>query len=206
METKKKCLLASCLVIFVFYSSICFADTETSPMTILKQRFDEIVTTLKSAAFKNKTKKEQQDEMYEKINSSFDFKIVSMLALGRNWKRFSKDQKDDFAQLFSRLVTNVYLIKIRGKNLDGIKIDYKKAVNLKSKSRRSDVHTIFHNSDGVETPVVYRMIQDKSKNWRIYDILIEGVSLIANYRDTYKQQMNVSPEVIIKELKAKVEK
>ncbi|MCK5541580.1 MAG: ABC transporter substrate-binding protein [Desulfobacterales bacterium] len=203
MKIKKKYLISAYLLIFVFISMICFA--ETSPMTSVQENFDEILSILKSSSFKNKTEKEQQNEIHAKLSSSFDFKIVSMLALGHNWKRFSSSQKDEFSKYFSKLVTNVYLSKIRGKDLNGIKVDYVKAINLKTKSKRSDVYTLLHNND-VKTPVVYRMMSKESNNWKIYDILIEGVSLIANYRDTYKQKSKVSPEIIISELKTKVEK
>ncbi|MCP3890810.1 MAG: ABC transporter substrate-binding protein [Desulfobulbaceae bacterium] len=174
-------------------------------MSSIQVNFDEILSILKSPSFQNKTEIEQQNEMHEKLDTCFDFKIISMLALGRNWKRFSSPQKDEFSNYFSKLITNVYLSKIRGENLGGIKVDYQKVINLKTKSKRSDVYTLLHNND-IETPVVYRMIQKESKAWKAYDILVEGVSLIANYRDTYKQKHNVSPEIIINELKEKVGK
>ena len=201
MRIKKSFLISACLLIFVFTSQICFA--ETSPMSSLQKNFDEILSTLKSSTFQNKNEKEQQNEMHGMLDTYFDFKIISMLALGRNWKRFSSSQKDEFAKYFSKLITNVYLSKIRGENLGGIKVDYVKVIDLKSKSKRSDVYTLLYNND-VETPVVYRLIQKKSKDWKAYDILIEGVSLIANYRDTYRQKFRVPPETIINELKAKV--
>ena len=204
MKIRRICLITLYLSVFVFSSLTCFA--ETSPMSCLQKNFDEIVTILQSSLFKNMTETEQQDQIYEKLNSSFDFQIISMLALGRNWKRFSPDQKNDFAKYFARLVTNIYLSKIRGKSLDGIRVDYIKAIDLKTKSRRrSDVYTILHNGD-FEIPVVYRMMEKKSNDWKIYDILIEGVSLVANYRDTYKTKIMIAPEIIINELKAKVEK
>ncbi|MCK5100962.1 MAG: ABC transporter substrate-binding protein, partial [Desulfobacteraceae bacterium] len=144
MKIRGKFLLSIYLSVFVFTSLTCFA--ETSPMRCLEKNFDEVVATLQDSTFKSKTEKEQQDEMYEILNSSFDFHIISMLALGRNWKRFSSDQKNDFSKYFAKLVTNIYLHKIRGKSLEGIKVDYIKAIDLKTKSRnRSDVYTLFHN-------------------------------------------------------------
>ena len=204
MKVRRICLVSVYLLVFGLTSLICFA--ETSPMSSLKENFDEVVAMLQSSSFKNKTEKEQQDKMYEALNSSFDFHLISMLALGRNWKNFSPDQRDEFSRYFPYLITNIYLYKIRGKSLDGIKVDYIKAIDLKTKSRkRSDIYTLFHNGD-FEIPVVYRMIQKKTKDWKIYDILIEGVSLVANYRDTYKTKIMIAPEIIINELKAKVEK
>lgn len=192
-----------CLAV-IFSSQICYA--ETSAMECLKTNFNEVVETLKSDAFKNRDLKAQQDKMYEMMNTCFDFKIISMLALGRSWRGFSSEQKDEFAAYFSRLIINVYLHKIRGADLEGIQVDYLKAVDLESKKgKRSDVHTIFHN-DGVDIPVVYRMMDKETGTWKIYDILIEGVSLVANYRDSYKTKVSTPPDVIINELKAKVEK
>ena len=203
MKIKRKCLLFFCLLGLSLTPLICLA--ETTPMSYLQKNFEEILSVLQSDSFKNKPEKEQQDEMYEKLNSSFDFHLISMLALGRNWRNFSSDQKNEFAKYFSRLVTNVYLLKIKGNNLEKIKVDYLKAVDLKTKSKkRSDVYTQFHNGE-YEIPVVYRMIYKESGIWKIYDILIEGVSLVANYRDTYKTKVMVPPEIIINELKAKLE-
>ncbi|MCK5312684.1 MAG: ABC transporter substrate-binding protein [Desulfobacteraceae bacterium] len=204
MKIWRICLISLYLSVFVFSSLTCFA--ETSSMSCLQKNFDEIVTILQSSSFKNMTEKEQQDQVYDKLNSSFDFKLISMLALGRNWKRFSTGQRNNFSKYFAKLIINVYLSKILGESLSGIRVDYIKAIDLKTKSNnRSDVYTIFHNGD-YEIPVDYRMIQKKPNEWKIYDILIEGVSLAANYRDTYRAKSMIAPEIIINELKAKVEK
>lgn len=204
MKIRKTLLILLYLSVFVFSSSTCFAGP--SSMASLEENFNEVVETLKSDSFKNMENKAQQDKMYDILNTNFDFKIISMLALGRNWRGFSSEQKDEFAKYFSHLIINVYLHQIRGANLDGIKVDYLKEVDLKTKSsKRSDVYTIFHN-DGLDIPVSYRMIQKKDNTWKIYDVLIEGVSLVANYRDTYKTKMVIAPEIIIQELKTKVGK
>ncbi len=200
MQNSKKCAIIIALVLFFLTFSICYA--ETSPMGCIKKNFDEIVSILKSPSFKQKTEKEQQDQIYEKLCSSFDFRIISMLALGRNWKRFSPSQKVEFSKYFSKLITNVYLSRIRGADLDDIKVDYLKVIDLKTKAKRSDVYTMLHHND-VKTPVVYRMIKKDSDSWKTYDVLIEGVSLIANYRETYREKAMVPPVTIINELKAK---
>ena len=201
---KKIYLLPLVLIIFFSVSLPCYS--ENSPMEWLEENFDGIVLMLQSPSFQNKPEKEQIEVIYEKLNSSVNFKIVSMLALGRNWKRFSESQKDEFADNFSKLVTNVYLSKIKGKKLDNIKVDYLKFVDLekKDKSSISEVYTTLYHND-TQIPVTYKMIKEESKEWMIYDILIEGVSLIANYRHTYREKYSDSPEEIISELKAKIE-
>jgi phospholipid transport system substrate-binding protein len=202
MKFARNLVLSLCLFVFVFSSSLCFA--EVSSMGFLKKNFDEIFSILQADSFKNKTDKDQLNLLYEKLDLTFDFRLISMLALGRNWRRFQPDQKNDFTKYFSRLITNVYFAKIKGQDLKNVKVDYQKAVKLRTKSQRSDVYTLLHHNN-VETPVVYRMIKRKSKDWMVYDVLIEGVSLIANYRDSYREKSMVPPEKIINELKVKLE-
>ncbi len=201
MKSKIKQLILIFLLMVISCPAVCCADN--SPMDHVKKNFDKIVLMLQSDSFINKSEKGQQKEMYENSISNFDFKVISMLVLGRNWKRFSSSQKDDFIKYFSRLLANIYLSKIRGDKFGKIKVDYLKTIYLKTKSKRADVYTVLHYN--VETPVVYRMIKKKSAPWKVYDILIEGVSLVANFRETYKEKILEPPEKIISELRRKLE-
>ena len=76
MKIKRKCLLSFYLLVFILTPLICLA--ETTPLSYLQKNFEEILSVLQSDSFKNKPEKEQQDEMHEKLNSSFDFHIISI--------------------------------------------------------------------------------------------------------------------------------
>ena len=75
----------------------------------------------------------------------------------------------------------------------------------KSGINRADIATEVKHS-GIITPVIYRMLKRKQGQWKIYDLKIEGVSLVANYRAQYRNKFMETPEQIISELKKKVGK
>ena len=70
---------------------------------------------------------------------------------------------------------------------------------------RTDITTELVKGE-THVAIVYRMIQKKGQEWKIYDIKIEGVSMAANYREQFKEQVSQTPEEIIAQLKEKVEK
>ncbi len=203
-DMKRKCSIITVTAIVLFLS-VSGVRASPSSMAALEKTVDKIVSILKTPDYSEKETQTKEDAVYDIATVSFDFRTLSMLALGRNWRRFSEDQKDRFSKYFSRLITQVYLSKIQGQDLGSIEIEYRKTEQIApdAKMERSDVYTaILH--DGVKTPVVYRMLKE-SGEWKIYDVKIEGVSLAGNYREQYRKRFMDSPEKIINDLKEKVE-
>ena len=87
----------------------------TPPMETLQKPMNEIVRILKDPQYREKDKKEvQREEMWKIVRGIFDFKEMSKRSLGRNWKRFNPDQRDQFTDVFSTLLGNIYLNKVQG--------------------------------------------------------------------------------------------
>jgi phospholipid transport system substrate-binding protein len=102
---------------------------------------------------------------------------MSQGALATNWKKASKEEKVEFVDLFTELLEATYLSRIE--EYSDEKVEY---LTEKIKGDRAVVDTVIVKN--VNTPVQYRM-KNKKGQWMVYDVLIEGVSLIRNYRTSY---------------------
>ncbi|MCG8685794.1 MAG: ABC transporter substrate-binding protein [Desulfobacterales bacterium] len=143
--------------------------------------------------------------LYDKALEIFDFNTFSMLALGRKYRTFSPSQKQDFVHYFSKLISKTYFPKLAGQDLDNIVVNILSARGLKPKKGifRTQVFTELIQGD-TRIPITYSMIQRDTSDWKIYDVKIEGVSMAANYMEQYRQQISLTPDEIITQLKEKV--
>jgi len=201
MKIMRKTLIIPILVsVFLISSPAVWAGEKTPEKTLMPQ-IDRIIDMLQKMdpEKRNQLKYNDVDRILE---SAFDFRTFSMLSLGANWRRFSEKQKTDFTDLFSRLVIQLYLDRIKGEDVQNVQVVYSKTDRVESASERADVHTVVHHNQ-TKTPVVYRMILTAGE-WKVYDVLIEGVSMVGNYREQYRKKMFDSPESMINEIREKL--
>lgn len=207
METWKKIV-----ILFCFFLIPLAATAGDSPEQVLKSGVDKILSILNRAhetpdIMNGDNKKKSEDELFQHAETLFDFEAFSMGALGGNWRRFSREQKKEFSKYFARLIAQSYFTKIEAKHLEGLDIKYIKTQMLgatKSGVERADIFSEV-TLNGVMTPVDYRMFKKDPDGWKIYDVKIEGVSMVGNYRQQYRQRFNDTPEQFIQEVKEKVE-
>ena len=175
----------------------------TQPMDVLREPMDEMIRILKNPEYQNNLKKpEQQEELWEIMQVVFDFREISIRTLARNWKEFSPDQQKEFIEVFSEFLGNIYIDRIQGEYKNE-KIVYK-GQEMVSETKAL-VKTKIVRENNIEVPVEYRMRLRKGA-WRIYDVRIEGVSLVKNYRTQFKQiLMKKTPAQLIQKLKDKIE-
>lgn len=169
-------VLALCL-------SVSPAAADDGPQAVLKKNIDAFITILRDAKYAAPEQKDaQRDEIWKVINRVFDFEGVAILAVGRNWQRFSEPEKKVFADDFAHLLANNYLNKIQ----EGYKNE---KVNFISEQmfgpKKALVKTEIVRSGG-NIPVDYNM-WDRGQGWRAYDVKVEGVSLVQNYRAQFNQ-------------------
>lgn len=183
-------------------------EGEVAAEAVLKKGIDEMLSIIDSPFYSQENQaRARADLLFEKAEALFDFEAVSRGALGRNWRRFSHDQREEFTRHFARLIATTYLGKLDDRSFKNLDIRYLKAETLqatKSGIERVDIFTEVHHND-VVTPVDYRMMKGTDKQWKIYDVKIEGVSLAGNYREQYRTRFNDSPETLIREIKEKIE-
>lgn len=199
-----------CLIL-ILSGSLGFAGTsnqavENESLAHLESRVNQVLEIIQDKDLISDPVRQEQ-VLYEKSFEIFDFDIFSRLALGRKYREFSAAQRKTFTTYFSKLISNTYFPKLAGQDVSNIKILYLDVHALKPgrDMLRTDISTDLVQAD-TQVAIVYRMLQKKGQEWKIYDIKIEGVSMAANYREQFKEQVSQTPDEIIAQLREKVEK
>lgn len=134
------------------------------------------------------------------VRSIFDFQEFSMRTVGGAWRSFTPDQQQRFSAAFAELLIYTYLGKVDKYN--GEKIAYT-GDKSDSKLARVEVQTILTLKDGKPIPVAYRMLP-KNGSWFVYDVLVEGISLVKNYRTQFHDILTKStPDQLIQRVQDK---
>ncbi len=165
----------------------------------VKPTIDGVIAVLKDKSLKGAEKtNERREKIRNIIVKRFDFPEMAKRSLARYWRKRTDEERKEFVKLFSRFLENSYIDKIEKYNDEEVvylneRIDNGRAV-LKTK-------IITHN--GADIPIEYRLL--KKDDWMIYDIVIEGVSLVRNYRSQFTKIIQRSSyEALIERLRAKL--
>ncbi len=153
----------------------------------LKGAIDRVVTTLESPALKGDGKVAERRSAVRKIaNEIFDFGEIARRSLGRYWQPLSEPQRSEFVGLFGDLLERSYISKIE--LYGGEKIIYN---GERMDGDLATVSTKIITKNGTEVPVDYRLFR-RGDRWMIYDINIEGISLVSNYRTQFNKIIQTS--------------
>ncbi len=197
---KKKCVLLSAALFFAaagLFPGI--SHGETGAKAQLQASIDNILNVLKDPSLKAKDRQEQRREKLRKIAAErFDYRKMTQLSLGRYWKERTEGEKDEFTTLFSALLEDTYMSKIETYTDEKVVFLDERAAKNKAQINTKII------TDSVEIPINYRMYQESKGNWMVYDMVIEGVSLIGNYRSQFGQILdNRSYADLVSKLKEK---
>lgn len=196
----KKTLFYSFLLCCISFTT---AYAALEPLEALRGPIDKVVSILKDSQHQNTSKAESERErLWDTMRGLFNFTEMAKRTLARNWRRFAPQQRKAFSEVFGKFLGNTYLNKIQ-KGYQNEKVVY--LGQQKVSDSRAIVKTKIVR-ENVEIPVNYSMKTCKGA-WRVYDVNIEGVSLVKNYRSQFnKLLMKNSPAQLIERLKKKVEK
>ncbi|HXJ80363.1 MAG TPA: ABC transporter substrate-binding protein [Candidatus Methylomirabilis sp.] len=152
------------------------------PTDQLKGAIDRVVKTLEDPALKGEGKLPERRRAIRKVaDDIFDFTEISRRALARHWQGLSEKQRDEFVGLFADLLERSYISKIE--LYGGEKIVY---ANERVDGDVATVGTKIITKNGTDVPVDYRMAK-RGPRWLVYDVNIEGVSLVSNYRTQFNK-------------------
>jgi phospholipid transport system substrate-binding protein len=171
------------------------------PTEQLRARIEEVVKVLEDGQPKSEARARERRAVVRRIAEEiFDFSETAKRSLGRHWQARTPAEREEFVRLFADLLERAYLSKIELYNGENI-------VYL-GDSVEGDVATVrtkILTKQGVEVPVDYRMLR-KDDRWLVYDVIIEGVSLVANYRTQFNKIIQTSSyQDLVKKMKAKQE-
>ena len=173
---------------------------EITPIDALRPPLDKALAILQDPRYRIPAEKEaQKEKLWELIRLVFDFEGITERAVGRNWKLFSPEQKKEFTEDFTQLLGNSYLTRIQGE-FNNEKVEFLSQELLPGAKARVK-SKIIRQADSI--PVDYSVRQLEG-TWRIYDVNIEGVSLVQNYRSQFDQILSKDPPaVLIERIKTK---
>ena len=175
-------MLNRLLKLFVMAVALSFthaALAASSPTEDVRSSVDAILVILQNSELDVQQKRADISKI---INKRFDFRAMSQRTLATNWKKTSDEEKKQFTALFSQLIESSYVGKIEAYTNE--KVEYP---GEKVKGKKAVVETLILTSSA-DIPVNYKLYQ-KGDQWLVYDVIIEGVSLISNYRSSYQEIM-----------------
>ncbi|MDH3884948.1 MAG: ABC transporter substrate-binding protein [Desulfobacterales bacterium] len=165
----------------------------------IEAQIGKMLVKMKEPAFKELSRDAKLAEIRKIINEVFDYQELSQRTLGRDWKKFKPEQQTEFVDLYSKLLENVYADRILAYTHE--KIEFGKETELKK--GRAEVESYIVTLDNTKVPLFYRM-SNKTGQWRVYDVVIEGVSMIKNYRGQFRQILSKKkPEDLLQTLREK---
>ena len=157
------------------------------PTERIRGTIDRAIGILKDPALAATVKREERSGILRKeIAPIFDFAEMAKRSLGPNWRGRNPEERERFVALFRELLENSYLGKIE--SYQGEEIRYGKE---SLDGPYAEVKTLVVTNKGQEIPVDYRMLEEGGQ-YRIYDVVIEGISLIGNYRPQFNDILRKS--------------
>lgn len=167
----------------------------------LERSVTAILDCIKDPAYANAaTRPAQREKIAGLVRQIFDFQEFAIRTAGPRWKTFTPDQQKRFTDAFADLLLTTYISKVDGYN--GEQVAYTGEAANKEQTRVEE-RTIVTLGGGKKVPVAYRMML-KDGAWRCYDVLIENVSLVKNYRTQFQDILaNAAPDELISRVQAK---
>ncbi|OQW31535.1 MAG: organic solvent tolerance ABC transporter substrate-binding protein [Nitrospira sp. SG-bin1] len=156
------------------------------PTDSMKATIDEVLRIVREKELKQPERAEERRHLLERVVAArFDYTEMSRRALGAPWNQLTDQQKDEFVDLFRRLLTNSYADKIETYSGEGVQY-----LNERTEKEYAEVRTKVL-SGKTEIPLDYRLI-NKTDEWRVYDVVVDGVSLVNNYRGQFTKILRAS--------------
>ena len=182
----------------VFFSGAAIA--QLSPDEVVKNTADDVINAIKSDKDIQAGNKKAIYELVEsKILPSFDFNKICRLVMGKNWRKMSAEQKEEFSIGFKMLLLRTYAIALS-------KYTDQKITVLPMKKQKGSIVTVkteITQSSSQPINVDYALSNSTGK-WLVIDLIIEGVSMVTNYRSQFGSSIRTNGiDGLLKELENK---
>ena len=193
----RKLLIGLNLLVLSMYPIQVHAD---APLDTIKSRINQVLAVLRDPALQGESAKEIKKQKLRPIfDNTFDYVELSKSTLSRNSEKLNPDQRQEFEKLYKALLEKVYMDTI---------LSYKEQEVVFGKERTLGQNRVEVESkivaESKETPINFRMIL-KNGGWWVYDVVIENISLVQNYRSQFNRVLTKeSPESMLAALRKKV--
>jgi len=172
------------------------------PTAQIRATTDDILALLADPALKTEARNSERRQLIQKeLDRRIDWATVARSSLGRHWAKRTRAEQTEFVSLFSRLLEETFIDKFETHHAELDKVEY---LGEKIIDEYASVKAQVTTKDQIVHPVEYRL-QKSGKDWRIYDVLLEGVSMVKNYRDQFDEILAKSSyEKLVADLRAKI--
>ena len=162
------------------------ASTEP-PDALVKRTVEEVLQVIKQ----NPDRAALQQLAEQKVLPNFDFREMTQLAVGANWRKASPQQQAALESGFRKLLVNIYTSSLAqsGRPQGERTLEVKSLPPQAGKQDEATVKTVVKDPDGKRVAIDYRMAS-RGGQWKVYDVLVEGVSLVTNYRTSFDGEVN----------------
>ena len=169
------------------------------PTDQVRATVDNITAILKNPALKSDAKrKDRREQLRRAIFARFDFNEMAARSLGSYWRKLTPQQQDEFTRLFTDLLEAAYLEQIESYTNEKF-VYVKETIDQDYAEVQSRIQT----AKGEEYALNYRL-RLVGKEWKIYDVVIENISLVNNYRSQFNRVIaNQSYDELLRKLKDK---
>lgn len=171
------------------------------PTEQLRGAIDQILQILEDPALKGSVRAADRHRAVRQITDEiFDFEETARRAMAQHWRSLAPAQRREFVETFSDLIERAYMSKIE--LYSGEKIQYP---GERVEGDVATVATRILTKKGAEVPIDYRMLK-RGERWRVYDVSIEGVSLVASYRTQFNNVIRTSSyDELLRKMRSRVE-
>lgn len=180
--------------------------TAGEPLEKIRDTIEDVLAVLGDETLRGPEGRElRRQKLRQAVYQRFGFEEMARRALGRHWRDLNADQRQEFVGLFGDLLERSYVGKIEGAGVDS-KVEYTRET-IDDDGFASVLSVIINNRLGSQIEVEYRLLQhDGETTWEVYDVVIEGVSLINNYRTQFNNIIHrTSYDGLVKQLRLKQE-
>jgi phospholipid transport system substrate-binding protein len=198
-NTVKKPLTWLLLVILLTLPYLAFAG---APLDSVKTNVNSVLDVLRDPRLKGEAAGKAKEQRIEAAaDRLFDFVELSKRTLGLTWNKFTQEQRKEFVMLFRTILKDAYIDKITA--YDNEQVNFTKEASLTETT--AEVRSVVISKSG-GVPIDYRVIKVDNE-WKVYDVVIEGVSLVGNYRSQFREILgNNPPETLLDSLRKKAGK
>src|ERR1700722_12427809 len=188
--------LIAALVVSLAPSRLLAPAWADEPMSVVKTTVNQALEVLQD---KSAPLAQRQDKLRQIVAQTFDFTEMARSALGYHWKEITPAQQQEFTNAFIAFIEDSYLSKIN--DYRGQVVNFLRVSN--EGPQAAQVATDIVQPKGDPIHVNYRLLQEGS-TWKIYDVTVDAISIIANYRNQFNRVMNNKGyNTLIADLKAK---
>jgi phospholipid transport system substrate-binding protein len=182
-------IAATFMVVGTAWSQAVQAEAIESPVVFLERTSNQVIQILRDD---QELLQKEPERVYKIVDDyilpHLDDVTMAKLALGKNWKKATKEQKIEFVSEFKNLLIRTYsksLVEFKDQEINYF------PVKLAADAHKASVKAEVIQPGGPSIPMAYR-VRIKNNAWKVYDIKIDGVSLVTSYRGTFTQEIRKS--------------